>query len=85
MHEVLPLPSAAERALEVQHTVNNLLARAAEDVRGARFRMRAGDLDPRSPAAYVAASATLSRVSDLEHECARIRELVGTPGGELAP
>jgi hypothetical protein len=69
-----PLPSRAEGALQVQMNVNDALASVAEQQRALRFRMRDADLSRTSLRAAECVRRTRARLSDLEHECARLRE-----------
>jgi hypothetical protein len=69
-----PLPSAAESALRVQQNLNDELAAITDRLRSLRFRMRAAELSTTSLRAASTAHRTKSRLGDVAHECARLRE-----------
>jgi hypothetical protein len=70
------MPSVAQGALEVQRNANDRLVLITEELRATRSRLRVHELSPTSLAAAATAHRTLSRLGDIEHECARIREQV---------
>jgi hypothetical protein len=73
MYDTIPLPSAASRALEVQHNIHDALTLEAERIHALRSRMRAGELSRTSLAAATAVHATRMRLAEIERECALMR------------